>query len=159
MKRRHSAMAETCITCPVLKGVIVIVDGFIGNDTPGDFSGISGYIYCVPYGASVVVACFEFWFSNLVAVDKLDLQAGSILGHNVHGATPCTVAVMPSHRVRDIFVRACNGAATHRLVGVKIEHVHVEVTTSEHQVGARGNERSPRIPRHVVYIYPISQGD
>lgn len=112
-------VAETCIICA----------RFINGDSPGKRGVIRGYINCIPYGASVTVH-FELQLSNLVA-DKLDVEASGKPGFKVDGATSCTVAVLPGHRIRDIFVRACSTALTHRRVRVVLVHIHVEVATSE----------------------------
>jgi len=119
MEFPNAMVAETSIICA----------RFINGDTPGNRSTISGYIHCIPYGASVTVR-FELQLSNLVA-DKLDVIASSILGSSVGGATSFTVAVLPGHRIRDIFVRACSTALIHRPVGVVLEQIDVEVTTGE----------------------------
>jgi hypothetical protein len=130
----------------------------INDDTPVNEGFISGYINCIPYGASVTV-CFKLSLSNLVA-DKLDLEAFRNVGDNGYGATPCTVAVLPSHRARDIFVRACNAALTHCIVRAVFDQINVEATTSEVEEDfIAETERSPRIPRYVVCIDLRSQGD
>jgi hypothetical protein len=107
----------------------------------------------------VIIVLFEFWFSNLLA-DKLDLEGGSSLGGvgaNKGGATSCAVAVLPSHPARDVFVRTCSTALSHRIVLVK--HVHVEVATGEVQLQIIEAEGSRKIPGHVVHIVLSSQGD
>jgi hypothetical protein len=118
-------VAETCIICPVLQGASG--DGLINEDSPFSIGVISGYDNCIPYGALVIIVRFDLLIPHLVA-DKLDIEAAR---HGVDGggATPYTIAVLPSHPVRDTFVRACNTALTHRIVCVKHEHEHV--ATSE----------------------------
>jgi hypothetical protein len=98
---------------------------------------------------------FDFSISHLVA-KNLDIEAAS-RGADVGGATPCTVAVLPSHPGRDTFVRACNTALTHRIVCVKDEHVHV--ATGDHYCQLNVNEGSPEHQGYSVYIDLGSQGD
>jgi len=118
-------VAETCIICAVLHGA-----RFITEDTPVNIGAISGYINCIPYGASVTVFV-ELQLSNLVA-HKLEVQARSKVGVNDGGATSCTVAILLGQCIRDnILDKACSSALSHQLVRVMLEHRHVEVATSE----------------------------
>ena len=103
----------------------------------------------IPYGASVKV-CFEL--INLVA-DKFELEAGHRnVGGSADGATTYTAAVLPSHCLGDIFVRACRTACANCLVGVILKHVYVEVAPREVKREIIDTERPPRVPGHVVFI-------
>jgi len=119
-------VAETCIICAVLHGA-----RFINGDTPVNRGVIRGYINCIPYGASVTVR-LELQLSNLLVADKLEVEARKKVGFNIGGATSCTVAILLGQCIRDIiFDWACSIALPHLSVRAVIEHIHVEVATSE----------------------------
>ena len=90
---------------------------------------ISCYINCISYGASVTVR-FELRLPNLVA-DTYHIEAGTKPRDIVSGATSFTIAFLPGHCICGIFINACSPALTHGIVGVVLEHIHVEVATSE----------------------------